>query len=104
MANTVKALADGQLPSSKGTLYTVPGATAAVPRTIKLCNTSGSTTEAVQIWVNTTGTSRKVCNIQLSPGWSAEVEDLFLSTGDLIEGSTTTATTVDYSIGGMEQT
>jgi len=105
MANTVKSLASGQLPAVKGTLYTTPAVTASIAKTVKLHNTSGSTTEAVVIYHKmSAGTSRIVAKISLSPGWSAEVDEIFLSTGDLIEGVTTTAATVDYTIGGMEQT
>lgn len=105
MANTVKSLAAGQLPTTKGTLYTAPAVTATIAKTVKLHNTSGSTTEAVIIYHKlSAGTSKIIAKISLSPGWSAEVDEIFLSTGDLIEGSSTNATTVDYSIGGMEQT
>ncbi len=107
MAFTGKALADGQLPSSKGTLYTVPGSTTTYVKWISVHNTSGSTTETVLIYVNTSGTSRVIARVVLLPNEHARIlsdgEAFILEAADLIEGVSTNATTVDYFISGVQE-
>ena len=107
MAITAKSLADGQLAATKGTLYTVPGGTVAYVKFLHVHNT-GSTTETVVIYVKRSGSSsRTVGRVILAQNEAADVLDkdatLTLSTGDVIEGETTNATTVDYTITGAEE-
>jgi hypothetical protein len=103
MAFTAKVLADGQLPSSKGTLYTVPGATATYIRQIRVFSTGSAQT--VVIYFNTSGSSRRYGQWVLETNESADVltEPLLLQAGDLIEGQSTSATTVDYVVTGVEE-
>jgi hypothetical protein len=102
--NTVTSLADGQLPAVQGTIYTSPTGIGTAIKTVKLCNTSAVTTESVKLWVRRAGSaSRRIINITLSPGWSAEVSDMFLSPGDILEGNSTNANTTDYTVSGMQQ-
>ena len=42
MAETYKKLAQGQLPSSAGTIYTVPSGTSTIIKHIRLVNTDSS--------------------------------------------------------------
>jgi hypothetical protein len=104
---TIKSLADGQLPNSKGTLYTVGGATSTIIKKITCVNTN-TTTESVNLYIKRSGsTSRRICpkDLQLAAGYMAvDDEEHALAAGDLIEGDTTTASKVDYIIEGVEKT
>lgn len=102
---TPKVLADGQLPAAKGTLYTVPAATSTYLHNVNVYNTNAAA-QTLVIYLNTSGTSRKYRQIVLAQDESAEVftQPLQLQTGDLVEGVTTTAAAVDYTVTGVEQT
>lgn len=107
MAITAKSLADGQLPNGKGTLYTVPGATKTYLVSINLYN-SNTTDEVVVLYAKRSGSSSRVIySATLSAGQGAEVlsggAKIILSAADLIEGTTTTASKVDYTITGAEE-
>ena len=99
---SIKALADGQLGAAKGTIYTVPGATQAVAKVV-LVNTDSSA-RTVNLYVQRTGTSRRIIQKDLSLGVGATVSSpvVTLEAGDLIEGDASAATVVDYSIHGFE--
>lgn len=108
MALTPKILADGQLPSSKTALYTVPGSTQAAVKFFRLVNTSGSAV-TVNVYVKKSGgTSRRIVpkDYSLSAGAMASVLDygevVALAAGDALEGDASSATTVDYLIDGGE--
>jgi hypothetical protein len=101
---SIKALASGQLAGSKGTLYTVPGSTQAVVKSITLVNTD-SVTRTVNLYVNTAGTSRRICpkDLSLPAGAMFELDRVItLEAADLIEGDASTATVVDFVISGAE--
>jgi len=102
VAASIKALGDGQLPNSKGTLYTTPGATQAAGR-VTLVN-AGASTRTVNLYVQRTGTSRRVLQKDLSlPAGSIVTSVLLtLEAGDLIEGDASAATEIDYTINGFE--
>ena len=100
---TPKLLAEGQLAVSKTAMYTVPGATSAYVRTIKLFNTN-VLTQTINVYVST-GTSRQTYRISLAQNETAYMDDrITLETGDLIEADTTTATAVDFTVHGVEET
>lgn len=103
MTYITKPLADGQLPNSKGTLYTVPAATATNVRQMRISNVSGGT-QTVTVYLNVTGTSRRVGRFVLSADQFADVfsEPVQLAAGDLLEGDATSAASVDYVIYGVE--
>lgn len=105
MANTYKRLAAGQLASSSGDLYTVPTDTKALSPLIRLYNTGG-TTEVIKLHLRDGSTSRQFAQIELVAGAWAEVafEKTVLEDGDKIQGQTTTATTVNYWLSGVEVT
>jgi len=100
-----KVLGEGQLPAAKGTLYTAPAGGAHVSF-FHIHNTSAVSTETVLLYANLSGTSRIIGRATLLPNESADVldtgEELKLESGDLLEGVTTNATTVDYTITGQE--
>lgn len=100
MAITGTSLADGQLPAAKGTLYTSVGIT--YEKIVALCNVSGSS-QTVKLYVNraVSGVSRRIRTMTLDPDQSYELSiALPMSAGDLLEGESTNATSVDYVIGG----
>jgi hypothetical protein len=100
---TGKSLADGQLPNSKGTLYTVPGSTVAYVKQINVFNTN-TTAETVTIYIKPGATSRSVRQMVLQPNETGTVDGPFiLPAAALIEGVTTTASKVDYVITGVEE-
>ena len=106
MAIVPKVLADGQLPATKGTLYTVPAGRTAYVRILRIYNTSATLDEEVLIYLNVSGTSRVFLPASLeSHGARDAVDDggLTLEAGDLIEGQATDAATVDYVITGAEE-
>ena len=109
MAITGGSLADGQLPNTKTTLYTVPGSTIAHITHVVLVNTSGGAI-TVNIYVKRSGsTSRRIIDKDKSIAAGASYwvpispSALRLSAADVIEGDASSATSVDYVIlGGQE--
>lgn len=101
MTLALKDLGTGQLPSSKGTLYTC-GVTGAAGR-INLVNT-GASARTINIYVNKSGTSRRISPKDMTLGvgerWNSVVETF--ENGDLLEGDASAANEVDYSISGFE--
>lgn len=103
---TAQHLADGQLPNTETTLYTYSGSGIMHVTTIGCFNTN-TTNEAVVLKVNWSGTAQRVGGsdalganeLYLYPG-----KELLLVNGDLIRGSTTTASKVNYWIDGYEET
>lgn len=102
--DTPRILAEGQLASSKGTLYTVPSSVRAQVTFFAVFNTSGSA-ETTKIYIKPGSTSRQIEEYSLAGKGSARVvangEILSLEAGDLIEGESTSATTVNYIISGV---
>ena len=97
-------LADGQLPSSKGTLYTVLEGFRLLIEFFRVYN-DNSVAEDVRIYVKPGATSRTIDrHMSLAASTAADVisngQILTLMPGDLIEGQTTTAAKVDYVISG----
>lgn len=108
MALTPKILADGQLPSTKAAIYTVPALTVASVKFMRLVNTTGGAL-TVNLYVKKSGgTSRRIApvNYSLAAGAMLDVLDgvqtLSLGAGDAIEGDASAATSVDYVINGGE--
>lgn len=99
MPLTADLLANGQLPSSKGTLFTAAGPT--VVQLIVLVNTDASA-RTVNLYVKR-ATSRRITPVNLSLDVGAMYDregPITLDTGDLIEGDASAATVVDYTIHG----
>lgn len=104
MATTGKILANGQLPAAKGTLYTVPAATRAIIRNVTLAHVAGGIQTVVLYIKKSASTSRKIAQAKIDTGEFAHEEGIeTLEAGDEIEGETTNAASVDYSIHGVEQ-
>lgn len=104
---TGKVMGEGQLPNTKGTLYTVPASTVAFVKRITLFNTNAAQ-QTINVYLNPGGTSRQWRKYVLEQYESAEVleagDAVILEAGDLIEADTTTAAAVDYVISGVEET
>lgn len=102
-----KVLGEGQVASSKGTLYTVPSSTTAYVRSASFHNTNAAT-QTLIVYANPGGTSRIIGYFTLAQHETAYLvtggDALVLETGDLIEAVTTTATAVDYLITRLEET
>ena len=106
MAFTIKALGDGQLASTKGTLYTTPTGIETIIKTITLVNTDTSA-RTVNLYVKPGATSRRIIPKDLSLAVGAQFEwegTITLEAADLIQGDASVATVVDYVINGVEQT
>ena len=105
MAFTGASLADGQLAATKGTIYTSSAKT--IVKGFQVYNTA-ATTETVVIYVKRSGsTSRSIFRAELDQDEFAWVlsdgETIVMSASDVIEGETTNATSVDYSIMGATE-
>lgn len=107
MAVTPKPLGDGQLGAGISTLYTVPASTRTRVQLISLVNTDSSA-RTVNLYVNPSGTRRRILpkDYSIPAGEQVVLEDMgiYLDAADLIEGSASAATVVDYFISGVEFT
>ena len=107
MADTIKALADGQLAAAKATIYTAPALTSTIVTSIILVNTGAGANAVNLYYKKSAGTSRRICPKDLSMAIGAAFEDIppfNIEAGGLIEGDATNATEVDYVISGIEHT
>lgn len=103
--NKIKSLADGQLATSKGTLYTAPSNTQAVVTKISLVNTSGGTVRVNLYFKASGGTSRRIIpkDNELKGGHLLVMDDeQTLEAADIIEGDASSGSTVDYVLSGFE--
>lgn len=100
---TPRIHADGQLASSKGTLYTVETGTRIAVTFWRVFNT-GSGSETVKAYIKPGSTSRQIGQYTVAAKGYADIVEpgqvFYLEAGDLLEGETTTGTTVDYVISG----
>jgi hypothetical protein len=104
MAFSGKILAQGQLSNSKTTLYTVPGGTKAYIRFFR-CSNVGVNVETILVFYKKS-TSRRIGRAVLAVDEAVDFTEqdvLVLDAGDLLEGQTTTAASVDYVISGAEE-
>lgn len=103
-----KSLADGQLPTTQGALYTVPASTRAIIKTIDIVSKT-ATPQAVEVFIKRSGgTARSIGYVNPLEQYEkieylSDGNTITLSAGDAIEGITTTATAVDFSITGAEE-
>lgn len=105
----VGTLADGQLPNTKTTLYTVPPDKSAHVFII-LANSESGTAYTVNLYLKRSGgTSRRIIGstTDLAAKGSMEMPSnltgIKLSEGDIIEGDASVAAKVDYTIYGGEE-
>lgn len=106
MAITHKVLYAGQLPSSKGALYTVAAATTGFIHNVILHNASDGA-ETVELFLNN-GAEYQLLKLSVAARdtvypMSLGNEGLVLAATHKIEGNTTTGTTVTCVIVGSEE-
>lgn len=98
-----KGLAGGQLPSSKGTLFSA-GESFIDITWFSCFNTQAVTGEVVKVYINIGGVSRQFDQNTIAAVTTKNFipagQVLSIGPGDYIEGETTTASKVDYYIGG----
>jgi len=104
---TLKILYEGQLPTTKTALYTVPANSAVYVKQITVYNTNAAS-QTIKFYLKPGATSRTWRRYVLAVDESAELLDqnqvLLLEEGDVIEAETTTASAVDCLIMGIEET
>jgi len=105
MTKKIKSLADGQLGTTKGTLYTAPAATQAVAERITLVNTSSGTVNVNIYFKASGGTSRRITpkDLEIEGNGLAVIDDeQTLEAADIIEGDASAADLIDFTISGVE--
>lgn len=107
MAFTPKALADGQVPTTLTVLFVGTADIATYVKEFTLFNTN-AIAQSIEIFVNKTGVNRKYRRFELLLNESADVLDegkaIILEAGDTILAVTGTASAVDFTIAGVEET
>lgn len=103
MADTYKALAQGQLANTSTAIYTVPGSTKCVEPSLWLYNTN-ATTQTVKVHFYDGTTSRQAAQLELLAGAYAQIsfDKTVFEAADEIRAETTTATQVNYWLSGVE--
>ena len=106
MAASLMTPAQGQLPNSKGTLYTVPGGTRTLLLRGTLVNTDSSD-HTINIYLKSSaGTSKRITAVGLTiPAgqmYKVAIGGHELDAGGLLEGDADAATQVDYYFSGVE--
>ena len=106
MTVRIKALADGQLASSKETLYTTPASTETIVKSISLTNTSSSMVE-VNLYIQRDGTnSRRICpkDMELAARHTYIDDKVHtLEAADLVEGDASSGSVIDYAVSGVQE-
>ena len=108
MATTVsiKQLANGQLAAAIGDIYASPALTQTIIKSIILVNTNSSTETVNLYMLKFGGVARRLVpkNLQVAAGYEVVVDEVItLEAGDKIQGDTTTAVKVDYTISGVQE-
>lgn len=102
MAVSYKVLAQGQLPSSIGTLYTVPALTEAIIKSIRIVNNDGSS-RTFSLNVNGTAAANRITGtITLNPEDTYVIEKLTLGAAETLRGVASVATQLTYTVFGAE--
>lgn len=97
---TGASLADGQVASSVGTIYTCPSSTEAFIKKITLGNT-GSATQTVSLYLLRSGSTKRLLRqYQLAQFETGDFENIVLSAADAIQAISTNASAVDYTVYG----
>lgn len=103
MAKTYKKLAQGQLPSSVGTLYTVPASTTAIIRHIRLVNNDSSARTGALYHDGTTAAQIILPPASIVVGGWAEFDGVItMEAADTLSGLASVATQITYTIYGVE--
>jgi hypothetical protein len=104
-AADAKALADGQVASTKGTIYTAPAdTTIIIPKEgLSLKNITANQQTGV-VYVNRSGTSREIGSFVLDEDYVWTNPQTFtLEDGDLLEAETTNAASIEFVLSGAQE-
>ena len=105
MAETYKKLAQGQLPSSAGTIYTVPSGTSTIIKHIRLVNTDSSARTARLYHDGTTDATTILPAASIEAGGWAEFEGtIIMEAADFLQINAQNANDINYVVYGMELT
>jgi len=97
---TYKKLAQGQLGTSAGTLYTVAASTTAFIKQITLVNTSGATVTGIILYNGGTAAANQITgSLSLASGGSITINDLGLQTTDSLGNDLVTNSNVTDNSG-----
>ena len=100
---SIKSLADGQVATSKGTIYTAPTGKTAVVTNVKMVNTSSGPVKVNLYFKASGGTSRRI-DLEIEGGGLAIMDnEQTMEAGDIIEADATSGSTIDYSVNGVER-
>ena len=103
MSKAIKSLADGQLATTKGTLYTAPTSKQAIVTGGRFNNTTTSTVTVKIYFKKSGGTSRRIDRFEIPPEGKGLLKDeVTLEAGDIIEGEADAGSTIDYVLSGVE--
>jgi len=105
MTISIKSLSDGQLASSKASIYTVAASTQAIVKKITLVNTDSSARAVNLYFKESGGTSRNIIPVDYSLAVGALFvmdNEVTLEAGDMIEGDAAVASKIDYVVSGVE--
>ena len=101
-----KALSDGQLPTSLGTIFAATAIIGTYVKQITLFNLNAGN-QVILIAVNRTGVTRTWRRFELQTLEAADVLDegqtMLLEAGDLLLAETTNANSVDFTVSGVEE-
>ena len=100
MGVSIRTIA-GQLPDTATDLYTVPAGIKAYVKAVSLFNTSLGL-ELPVLYLTIDGVQATIAAPPIDSNESAQVTGIGLKGGDSIDGETTTASTVDYTIEVVE--
>jgi len=105
MAETYKKLAQGQLPATPGTLYTVPSSTTTIVKYIVLTNNTG-TARTAQLFHDGTSASESILPaISIAAGGWAEFEGtICMEAADTLGGDSDAVSAITYTVYGLEIT
>jgi hypothetical protein len=103
MSENFKKLAQAQLGVGASTLYTVPGATQAVIKHMRVANPTGSTV-SFKLWHDGTTDSFIIVPSAdiLAGGWAEFDGNILMETADTLSGLASIATSLTITVYGLE--
>lgn len=106
MAETFKKLYQGQVPSTATTLYTVPASTSSVVKSMRIVNTSTTTSITIKLWNGGTTDAYVILPAtSIDAGGFAEFEGTFtMAAADTLAGQAGSASSITLTVWGVEIT
>lgn len=106
MSFAPKAIADGQLPTTLGVLFTATASIGTYVKEFTVFN-NNAVNQVIETFVNRQGVERSWRRLEIELNEQGDLltdgETMMLEQGDTISGRTTTATAVDFIISGVEE-